>query len=322
MKYYLGVDGGGSKTLAVIADERGREVARAYAGNGNHQIDRFGAERNLVQAVEGALARGGLRKEDLAAAVYGLAGADREPDFKILRPMVRTLGIPRHDVVCDTHIALRAGTNLSFGIVCICGTGTNALGVNPGGRTLQCGGYTYAYGDFGGGGALAVEAFRSAIRAWEGRGPQTLLTQKLLERLGYPDMETLYHACLDRDYRPTADLAPLVFEVADRDAVARSILARQGAELGVTAAALVRKLGMEQLAFDVVLAGSVLQRGDGDGKYVRPYIARKLKAAAPDARLRLLDTEPVLGALLLAIELDRADVPAATRDALALALTV
>jgi len=323
MKFYLGVDGGGSKTIAVIADEHGQEVARAYAGNGNHQVDRDQAEQSLTQAVDGVIAHAGLRREDLAAAVFGLAGADREPDFKILRPLARRLGITLHDVVCDTHIALRAGTNLPYGIACICGTGTNMLGIAPDGRAHQCGGFGYAYGDFGGGGDLAVEAFRAAVRDWQGRGPQTLLAQRLPEKLGYPDMAALYNASLDAEYyHPTPDLTPLLFEVAEQDRVSRSILARQGAELGMAASAVTRALGMERLAFDVVLAGSVVQRGDSSGKYVRPFIARVLQAAAPNARLRLLGTEPVLGALLLAMELDHSTVPEKVHSTLTKALAV
>jgi len=322
MKYYLGVDGGGSKTIAVIANEAGQELARAYTGNGNHQVDREEAERNLQQVVGEALARAELSREAITAAVYGLAGADREPDFKVLRPIALKLGIIQHDIVCDTHIALRAGTNHPYGIVCICGTGTNALGVNPAGQTLQCGGFSYAYGDFGGGGDLALELFRSAVRAWQGRGPQTLLTQRLLRALHYPDMETLYNACLDIDYTPDAGLAPLLFEVADRDEVARSILARQGEELGMAAAAVTRGLHMEGLSFDVILAGSVLQRGDADGLYVRPSIARFVHEVAPHARLRSLNAEPVLGALLLAMELNRVKVSDEVHKALLRTLAV
>ena len=322
MKYYLGIDGGNSKTVAVIADEGGVEIARARTGNGNHQAGRERAERNLMSVVNEVLSHAGLGRDDISSAVYGLAGADREFDYNILRPMVRGLGVIKHDVVCDTHIALRAGTYLPYGIVLICGAGTNALGVDPDGRALQCGGFGYIYGDFGGGGDLARELFRRVVRAWQGRGPQTLLTQKLLDKLGYPDVEAMYNDYLDNDSHPPASLAPLLFEVADEDEVARSILAYQGKELGLAAAACAKGLCMEGLEFDVVLAGSVIQRGDASGKYVRPHIANELRDIAPKARLRVLDSEPVLGAVLLAMELDGVKITSEIHDKLMKTLAV
>jgi N-acetylglucosamine kinase-like BadF-type ATPase len=169
MNYYLGVDAGGSKTLAVITDETGTLLASGNSGPGNHQINVDLAERNIQEAVNQALNQAGLQPHEIAVAWFGLAGADREADFRILRPMIHKLHFSRYDIVCDTMIALRAGTTRPSGVVVICGNGMNCAGVNSLGESLQCGGFGYAYGDFGGGSELAVEAFRAVIRAWDGR---------------------------------------------------------------------------------------------------------------------------------------------------------
>lgn len=308
MKYFLGVDGGATKTLAVVCDALGHELARACTGGGNHQTDRPGAERNIANAVDGALGAAGLSKQQTAAAVFGLAGADREVDFRILRPMLAELSLPRWDLVCDTVIALKAGTRKDYGLVSICGTGTNTVAIDRSGRMLQIGGFGYVYGDFGGGGELAAEVFRSVIRAWEGRGPETLLTGPTLELLGYRDVEQMYGDMLDNGKYPPSGLARLLFAVADQDEVARGILMRQGIELGRTACAAIKKLGMQGDTFDGVLAGSVLTRGDRNGQYVRTYMEREVMAAAPGCSLRALDSEPVLGALLMAMRMDGAVV--------------
>ncbi|GGF62144.1 kinase [Paenibacillus albidus] len=300
MNYYLGVDGGGSKTLAVISDATGHIMGRGSSGCGNHQAGAATAETNIRQAVEDALIQAGLTKENITYSLFGLAGADREADFQILRPMIARLGLERHDIVCDTVIGLRAGTRQPSGVVVICGTGTNCYGINGRGQELQVGGFGYTFGDFGGGSDLAIEAFRSVIRAWEGREEPTRLAQAILEQLGYASEEVMFHHFLDNGLRVPHDIAKLLFQVAEHDEIARGILSRQGRELGIAASAVIRKLGMEQDHFDLVMAGSILTRGES--RYVVPFIEAEVRLAAPDCQLKMLTQEPVAGALLMAME--------------------
>lgn len=308
MAYYLGVDGGGSKTLAVVTDRTGRILGRGMSGCGNHQLGVALADVNIREASEKALEGAGVEKEDIAYAMFGLAGADREADYLVLRPMIAAMGYARHGIVCDTVIGLRAGTRQKDGVVLICGSGTNCYGMNAAGEELQIGGFGYEFGDFGGGFDLATEAFRAVIRAWEGREKQTALTELMLEAAGYDHVSDMFHGYLDEGKRAPHSFAKLLFKVADRDEVARAILERQGLELGRTASAVIRKLRMEGDAFDVVLAGSIVTRGDG--RYVVPFIERQVKEAAPDCRLQILELEPAAGALLLAMDRDGMEIEA------------
>jgi len=300
LDYYLGVDGGGSKTLAVVTDGRGRILGQGLSGCGNHQVQVELARRSIADAAAAALEQAGLKRTEIRYAMFGLAGADREADFRILRPMIAGMEFPVHGIVCDTEIGLRAGTRQPDGVVVVCGSGTNCFGVNKMGQSLQCGGFGYTYGDFGGGNDLAVEVFRSVIRAWEGREQPTLLTEAVLQTLGYASVELLFHDCLDRGASVPGHLTKLLFQVADRDEVARGILRKQGNELGMAASAVITKLGMREDAFDLVLVGSVLTRSDH--RLITPYIEEKVKPAAPACRLRRLEMEPAAGAILLAME--------------------
>ncbi|MFC5470284.1 N-acetylglucosamine kinase [Cohnella suwonensis] len=301
MKYYLGVDGGGTKTYALIVDEQGNIVGKGHSGNGNHQTGYETAKNNIREAVETALAQAGLSKPDIEFAYFGLAGADREIDYRTLRPMIEEIGFPRYDINCDTMIAMRAGTDRPYGVVLICGTGTNSAGVNPAGTFFQCGGFSYPYGDFGGGGSLCVEAFRSVIRAWDGRERPTLLTELVLADLGYESVAVMYDDYLDHEKYPPSRLTKLLFEAAEQgDAVATEILRSQGVELGKSATAVIRRLGLENETFDVVLAGSVIVRGTGE--YIRSYVEEAVKGVAPGARIARLTVEPVVGAVWLAVE--------------------
>jgi N-acetylglucosamine kinase-like BadF-type ATPase len=320
LSYYLGVDGGGSKTLAVVSDSAGRIIGRGESGCGNHQLGAELADRSIREAVMLAMGQALVSHSDIDFAMFGLAGADREADFRILRPMIAALGFNKHRIVCDTEIGLRAGTRQPDGVVIICGSGTNSYGVNKQGEAFQCGGFGYAFGDFGGGSELAVEVFRSVIRSWEGRESETLLSDKLINTLGYSTVDEMFNAFLDEGKRIPHQLAKLLFEVAREDEVAREILRRQGTELGLAASAVIRKLGMQRDKFDLVMVGSILTRGDSG--YVTPYIEAVVKGIAPDCSLRMLTMEPVAGAVLLAMEQSGYDVVGSVYEHLEASLSV
>ncbi|MEK8129863.1 BadF/BadG/BcrA/BcrD ATPase family protein [Paenibacillus filicis] len=301
MNYYLGVDAGGSKTYTLVTDEQGNIIGKGESGNGNHQLGVDRARANITSSVEKALQQAGLSREDITHAFFGLAGADRPIDYTILRPLVGGLGFPRYGIDCDTMIAMRAGTSEPFGVVLICGSGTNSAGKNRQGEFYQCGGFTYQFGDFGGGGTLSVEAFRSVIRAWDGREQPTLLTELMLESLGFASVQEMFDDYLDNNRPVPLHVAKLVFQAAGQnDEVALRILRVQGEELGRSATAVIRRLGMEQDTFNVVLAGSIVTRGEGP--YVHAYIEQAVQAAAPHASIVKLNVEPVVGAVWTAME--------------------
>ncbi|MFC3749450.1 N-acetylglucosamine kinase [Paenibacillus sp. GCM10012306] len=303
MTYYLGLDGGGTKTYALLSDEQGNVLGKGKSGNGNHQVDAARAASSIREATFGALADAGLSLDDIQHAYLGLAGADRDADYEILHPIIRDIGFTRYTINCDTMIGLRAGTNRPYGVSLICGTGTNSAGRNLHGQHYQCGGFDYMYGDFGGGGSLNIEVFRSVIRAWDGREQPTLLTAPLLKMLGYESVERMFNDFLDHGKHVPTDAARLLFEAAaEGDAVALEILHRQGVELGKSAAAVIHRLGMEKDIFDVVLAGSLLTRGDRG--WIRNPIEQAVAIAAPQATVVTLTTEPVVGAVWSAMESD------------------
>ncbi|GGG01948.1 kinase [Paenibacillus albidus] len=302
MKYYLGVDAGGSKTYAMIANEQGQVIGVGRGGNGNHQKNREQAEDNLRQAVSEALMASGLTKDQLEYSWFGMAGADREADFRILRPIISRLSLPRTEISCDTWNALRSGTEEKYGVVLICGSGVNCAGKNPKGATYQCGGFGYRFGDFGGGYDLSVEVFRSVLRADDGRGSKTVLTERLTQLLGYSNVSELREDYLDHFRELPAHIAELLFQAAEEgDQVAAGLLIKQGDELGLAAAATIRQLAMKEDSFDIVLAGSLLTKGDRSG-IIRHAIEQRVKQSAPNGTLRILSREPVVGSVVLAME--------------------
>lgn len=304
MRKYLGVDAGGSKTHAVIINERGNVLGKGIAGNGNHQIDRDLAADNIQSACNAALLEAGITKEEVNFAYFGLAGADREADYEILRPMIASMGYPKYEIACDTMIGMRAGTDRSYGAAIICGTGFNSAARNADGEELQYGGFGFKYGDgYAGGSGLALLTFRSVMRAWDGRGPETRLTSMVLDHMNYTSVESLFEDVLYGKVSVPSSLVKILLEAAEAgDAVAISILETEGAELANAVCTLIERLGMSDETFDIVYIGSVLNKGKGS--ILTDAIERSVAKRAPYARCIRLTSDPVAGALLSAMDSD------------------
>jgi N-acetylglucosamine kinase-like BadF-type ATPase len=303
MSLVLGVDAGATKTFALVADEDGHVLGFGQGGPGNHQA--AGLEPALAeirQSSEEALAQAGA-SPPVDFGFFGLAGADLPVDYALLTPAVEGMGLARRvRIKNDTIVALRAGLKRSWGVAVICGTGFNAGGIGPDGREVQLPGLGALSGDWGGGGDIAQEVIRLICRAWDGRGQPTVLTEMVLAALGLPSVEELISQLYQGqfDQRRLLALVPLVFEAAyGGDQVAQDLLVRVGTEVGTTANAIIRRLGLEATDVEVVLGGSVFK---GKGPLLVDTVTQVVHRTAPRATIGLPEFEPVVGAVFLALE--------------------
>ncbi len=307
MRYamFLSIDAGGTKTHALIADEAGHVRGFGQAGPGNWEVVGLeGALAALRTAAGEALAMAGVGPERVRAAAYGLAGLDWPSDEERLRPVVAQLGLGGPQVlVNDTFIALRAGAREPWGVVIVAGTGTTVAGKNRQGRTARTLGLGYPFDDWGSAPDLAQAALHAVARAYTGRGPATTLTDRLVRLVGAADVADL----LEGVSRWRYNLLPLVAEAvqalmeeADRgDLAAREIVLRAGRELGGGAVTVIRRLGMEEESFDVVLAGGLFRSAT---PLLLEALRETVQAVAPSASLVRLDVPPVVGGVLLAMD--------------------
>jgi N-acetylglucosamine kinase-like BadF-type ATPase len=179
----------------------------------------------------------------------------------------------------------------------VAGAGINALGVHPSGRStgfLALGDYT---GDFGGGQSIGVHGLGAAMRAWDGRGPATVLVQTVPAHFGLRRVVQVAGAVHAGriDYHGLHVLSPVVFAAAaGGDAVAAGILAKFADEVISMATALIRRLHLTRTAVEVTLGGGTLQT---PAPVLLTRITDGVTAVAPAARVRVLDVPPVFGAL-------------------------
>ncbi len=297
MPFVLGIDAGGTKTIGLLADERGRVLDQARAGGANLQTHgELEVEKVFHEVIERLSERGRIE-----SVCLGIAGVDRPRDEAVVKGILRRLGQrERVRVVNDAVIALVAGAAERFGIVVLAGTGSIAFGLARDGRTARAGGYGYLLADEGSAYWLGHQALRAAVRAGDGRGPRTALAELIFTELGIASAAELLPLVYEKGmpkYRIAA-LAPMVERArAAGDAVAAGILDEAARELALGARTVARALGLGADPFPVVLAGGVFKASPS----LAAALERQLEL--PRAQLRPLDAEPATGAVALALDM-------------------
>jgi N-acetylglucosamine kinase-like BadF-type ATPase len=302
MTYVLGVDGGNTKTIALIAGLDGAIVGARRGGCG----DIYGSTGDnpgipqVERAVRAVLAAAGVRPEDLAAGVFSLAGADWPEDFALLEAAMRGYGFGRQVVVVNDALgALRAGSTNGTGVAVVCGTGA-AIGARaPSGRIWHGSFWLESLGAL----ELGRRTLRAIYRAELGLDPPTALTARLLQFFDMPTVEAVLHSFTARGAAPPAEISQLarllLDAAAEGDATARQIATTHGGMLGDYALAAARQVGIEQTPFTLVLAGGVLRH---PSQLLDEALIARVWSAAPSARVVASRFEPAVGALFLALE--------------------
>lgn len=300
-RYVLAVDGGQSSTACVLGTAHGEILAVGHGGPANHVHQPGGPER-LRCAIEGSVAEARASAGNPArfAAIYlALTGGAREGE-EIAREILEADAIQAEG---DPPAALAGGTFGGPGIGLIAGTGAVALAENARRERVDRGGWGYLVGDEGSGYWIGMRAVQAASRALDGRGPATLLTERILDFYGEDTLRgvasRIYGFELERP--EIAALAPVVLQTAEEgDSVARQIVDEAAEELMLLLEAVARVAGFsEERERVIVAAGGVLRPGNLLWKALAHLIALRL----PGFRLVTPRFPPVIGAYILALRL-------------------
>ncbi|MCU1267930.1 MAG: hypothetical protein JWM21_4248 [Acidobacteria bacterium] len=299
---FAGVDGGGTKTHAVVIDAEDNILGEGDAGPSNPlRVGITVAAAAIREAIDRACAAARIRRSEIVAIVIGVAGARRKELSARMAEALRNLGIRELEVVGDAEIALFGATDGEPGVVVISGTGSVSCGINARHRCLRAGGWGPMAGDEGGGSWIARRALSAIAHAADGRGPGTSLTAAACSYFHVTTADDLSTAL----YAPTmtndriAGFAKLVIESAkEGDQVAREIITAAGRELGIAAAAVIRGLKMEQERFQVAFVGGVFAAGE----LVLEPLRREVERIAPKAYLAPPRFSPAVAAARMARE--------------------
>jgi N-acetylglucosamine kinase-like BadF-type ATPase len=300
---FLGVDGGGTKTLAVVTGAKLNALGEGKTGASNPM--RVGVERaidNIVSAIDRACDAAEKSRFEIVSAEIGLAGVRRADLRELIRErLMARLNIKNLQVVTDAEIALYGATNGSAGLVIIAGTGSICRGRNAAGETAAAGGWGPIAGDEGGGAGIAKRALQAVAKASDGRAEKTVLSELACDYFRAATPEDLAMAI----YAPgvtnerIAGFAKLVIEAArNKDAVALALLDEAGCELGLAANAVIKRLNMADERFQVAFVGSVFKAKE----LIFATLLRKIHELAPAAFLAPPQLAPAVAAAKMAFE--------------------
>lgn len=304
--HVLGIDAGGTKTVALLADAGGRIAGEGRAGGANLQAHgELEVEKVLHHVIDRAMDG---RPAAPAAVCLGLAGVDRQGDGEVIRGIMRRLGFRAHTlIVNDALIALVAGVPLPEGsstvgpgVVLISGTGSIAYGVNSHGHAARAGGWGTSLGDEGSGYWIGRRALQAVARAVDGRGPRTQLTPLVLAHFSLTRPEQLVAEVYDhaQGQRAIASLGETVEQArVAGDVVAAEIMREAAGELTLAAASVIARLDMRGEQFPVVLSGGLIRKT----RWLAAAVTSRLAEVAPRAVVTALEGEPASGAVRLAL---------------------
>lgn len=300
----LGVDGGGTSTVAWLGDGSGAVLGRGRAGASNAKaVGTAAAFESLAAAIASAFEDAGLPAGPVDVACLGLAGFDRPADRQLLGDWsARTERASKLLLGNDGDLVVAAGTPEGWGLGVIAGTGSIAVGRAPDGKTARAGGWGHLFGDEGSAYGVALAALRRVARTTDGRARKRLgrdpLTEHLCAAVGVAVPSELVTAIYAPGFDRTriAALAPLVVAASTEDpTIVDDLLEPAGRELAEAIAAVARSLGWSSGPIPLALAGGFLLATEHVFRSLIAHLERL--GYQPDARPV---AEPVQGALILA----------------------
>lgn len=295
--YFLAIDGGGTKTECVIADEQ-RVLGSAIGSTIKiKKVGEDAAGQSLDVVVRSACTQAGIAPRDLARTCIGIAGSSipevTDWTYSVLSQLVGGEVLVVNDAIIAHHAAFHGGP----GILVIAGTGSNVLGINERGESGRAGGWGPIISDEGSGFWIGRTAVAQAMRAFDA-GRSTELLNAIMQAWKLAGREEVVSMANSNPPPDFASLLPEILRCADAgDSLARDILASAANELAQLARIVVRKLwptpGNE---IAVALTGGVFTHST----QIRQMFANAIRAERPGITVDLQPVHPVMGALALA----------------------
>ena len=300
--FVFGADGGGTKTLGMVADASGAVLARHQVGATNPNVAGVEASaRNLLELLLRCCSIAGCQPAALRAVVCGLAGVGSPAIRKSLEDAIRqecfNRGLQNLSITLETdaRIALEGALDGGEGAVIIAGTGSIVLAKKPGGGTVRVGGFGKIVGDEGSGYFLGLEVLKAVARDIDGRGEAGNLRRAVEARFGWNSRDELIAAVYKEQF-PIPSLAPILLDQARAgDTVSLDILEESAAHLARHVAPLFAAWPAN-LTLNIAFVGGLIET---DTPYAR-ILRRKLLAEFPRVSIVPQKQPPVIGAVILA----------------------
>jgi glucosamine kinase len=298
-----GVDGGGTKTRVILADDAGQTLATVTGGPSAVDPTDVGASAAVIAAtVREALQAAEMPHVTPKMVYVGVAGAGREGVRQALwQALVEAELAEDIFVTTDASIALDDAFGEGAGILLVAGTGSVAFGRGPTGVADRTGGWGSVLGDEGSGLWLARRALSAATASADGREPESALLGAIMTVTQIDDPSELITWAAAATNDEIAALAPLVMRAADGgDMRANTLVTIAAEELVLHVRTLARRLfGDERAAIPVAITGGMM----GRGSLLKRFVEHRLKSAVPGANVRHETVDGARGAVRAAMRM-------------------
>ncbi|WP_077328129.1 N-acetylglucosamine kinase [Virgibacillus siamensis] len=278
MEYAAGIDGGGTKTVALLADMHGNIIARSAGGPANPNVVPYDnllyTFNNLFDELEQQCPDAMQNVSVLFAGISGAGNAAAKYEIEaVLKQLLPKT--TRIQIEADTINALYSGTYGDYGIVHISGTGSITYGINARGQHGRVGGWGYLFGDEGSGYEIGRQGIIHALKAQDGRGPDTVLLDKIYdhfrEKNPYELVRKIYTAKIPKE--KISPVSKLVFEAYRKsDSVATHIIADAADEISMSIRTLYNNMFNQHDSVRAVLCGGIFYETD----IIPPLLYEKL----------------------------------------------
>lgn len=297
MRYLLGIDGGGSKTAAALSDGQAVLGTHTAGGCNLNVVSTDKARLALAEAVHGVLSSAAVPAASVTGVCAGVAGAaSPENAAKIADFLAELLPLASIQVVPDVTIALEAAFSGGPGMVCICGTGSIALGRNERGERARAGGWGRLISDEGSGHWIGQCAVSQCLRALD-MGRSSAMVTAIMEHWQVVTRDNLLQRCHREPLPGFAELFPLVLAAAERtDPIASEILTAAGFEMARLAQIILRRLWAGRNSMEIAITGGVFL----SSPQVRQVFNNVIRSERPEVSVHLCTHQPFEGALYLA----------------------
>lgn len=315
-EFVIGVDAGGAKTIAALANLEGKILKLTKTGSSHPRNLGFkGAIENLAKTIEKVLPRD-LKNKKILSTFIGLPAMEEELKFKngkIKRELskykkISPISKGKLTIGSDQLVGFRSGTKKKNGLVLIAGSGCVAHGWQGQKEVKVCGwGYL---SEMGSAFFVGQKALQAIFKDLDGRGQKTLITKLVFKNFKVKNKpHSRVNSLRGREkliekiyYKNTTEVIPPISHLVDeagkrRDRVAKNILIEAGKELALSAKTAIRKLNLQKEKIPLVLIGSMF-----NSKIVLEQVQKEVRKFAPQIIFIRPKKEPVVGAVKLALE--------------------
>lgn len=301
---FLGVDGGGTETRAVIINREGHKLGEGKAGgSNNHAVGEEIAITNLIEAIKQAIK--GQRYEELFGCL-SLAGVNSTRDQHTWATALQkkkffsSLFSKPPLILNDTRAALRSGTTDKNAVVIIAGTGSNCYGINDIGEEAKTGGQDYILGDEGSGYFVGLEILKHVTRTLDEREDSTLLKDLLLNKLHVHSLDELASVVYGKHWGKTevSSIASIIDQAVEKDdQTAKKIVEEAAHDLGIMIKTVIKKLGLIKKKATIVKAGGMFKN-----TLLSKLLENEVKKFTPDVTFIVPTMHPSIAAAFFAKE--------------------